>query len=127
MPRGGLVITEDVFRRCYRFVIDTALTLGAEDYDFDAWAARQLLREANQSGASEASTKAFPHYHRKWRPGQAEIAAAGARTAGPPKGAAAPMDQSREAHLAAWPLYSPEGGQKPTVARPARSPGSRGL
>jgi hypothetical protein len=53
-PREGVVITEDIFRRCYRFIIDTALTLGAEDYDFDAWTARQLQREANE-GSSEAS------------------------------------------------------------------------
>jgi hypothetical protein len=33
-----------------------------------------------------------------------------ARTAGPPEGAAAPMNQSREAHRSAWPLHSPEGG-----------------
>jgi hypothetical protein len=53
--REGVVITEDVFRGCYRFVIDTALTLGAEDYDFDGSAARRLQREANQDGASEAT------------------------------------------------------------------------
>jgi hypothetical protein len=53
--REGVVITEDVFRRCYRFVIDTALTLGAEDYDFDAQAARRLQQEANQNGTSNAS------------------------------------------------------------------------
>lgn len=53
--RKGVVITEDVFRRCYRFVIDTALTLGAEDYDFDAQAAWQFQRKASQDGASEAS------------------------------------------------------------------------
>jgi hypothetical protein len=33
-----------------------------------------------------------------------------ARTVGPPNGADAPMNQSREALLAAWPLHSPEGG-----------------
>jgi transposase InsO family protein len=32
-----------------------------------------------------------------------------ARTAGPPEGAAAPMDQSREAHRSARPLHPPEG------------------
>jgi hypothetical protein len=53
--REGMVITEDVFRRCYRFVIDTAVTLGVEDYDLDAWAALRLQREASQNGASEAS------------------------------------------------------------------------
>ena len=33
-----------------------------------------------------------------------------ARTVGPPNGADAPLNQSREALLAAWPLHSPEGG-----------------
>lgn len=28
-------LTEETFKRCYRFVLDTALRLGAEDYDFD--------------------------------------------------------------------------------------------
>lgn len=32
--------TDEVFRRCHRFVIDTALHLAAEDYEFDAWSAR---------------------------------------------------------------------------------------
>jgi hypothetical protein len=39
-PRG------EVFQRCHRFVIDTALALGAEDFTFDAWAARQAARES---------------------------------------------------------------------------------
>jgi hypothetical protein len=33
-----------------------------------------------------------------------------ARTVGPLEGVDAPMNQSREAHLAARPLHSPEGG-----------------
>jgi hypothetical protein len=32
-----------------------------------------------------------------------------APTKGRPEGAAAPMNQSREAHHPAWPLHSPEG------------------
>jgi hypothetical protein len=40
-----------------------------------------------------------------------------ARTAGPPEGADAPMNQSREAHHSARPLHSPEGGQ--SAAQPA--------
>lgn len=48
----GVVITEDIFHRCYRFVVDTAIALGAEDYDFDASEAareaRRLQREASQ-------------------------------------------------------------------------------
>jgi hypothetical protein len=35
-----------------------------------------------------------------------------ARTEGPPKIAAAPLGQSREALLAARPLHSPEGGHQ---------------
>jgi hypothetical protein len=53
--RKGVVITEDIFRRCYRFVIDTALTLGAEDYDFDAWTAWRLYREADRDSAPGSS------------------------------------------------------------------------
>ena len=41
-----------------------------------------------------------------------------ARTVGPPNGADAPLNQSREALLAAWPRYSPEGGQTPHVPNP---------
>jgi hypothetical protein len=55
-PRQGVVITEDVFQRCYRFVIDTALTLGAEDYDFDPWETRRRQQRAMQDGASEITT-----------------------------------------------------------------------
>ena len=36
-----VAVTQDVFERCHRFVIDTALTLTAEDYDFDGWALRR--------------------------------------------------------------------------------------
>ncbi|MCU1652695.1 MAG: hypothetical protein JWQ60_3844 [Pseudonocardia sp.] len=51
ITRGGAIrlsryaasppITEDVYRRCQRFVIDTALHLGESDYEFDAWASRE--------------------------------------------------------------------------------------
>jgi hypothetical protein len=41
-----------------------------------------------------------------------------ARTAGPPEGADAPLNQSREAHRSARPLHSPEGGQSAAVLRP---------
>jgi hypothetical protein len=34
-------LTEETFRRCYRFVLETALVLGAEDYDFDGNAHRR--------------------------------------------------------------------------------------
>jgi hypothetical protein len=40
-----------------------------------------------------------------------------ARTEGPPKGADAPMHQSREAHHPARPLHSPEGGHDAAATR----------
>jgi hypothetical protein len=45
-----------------------------------------------------------------------------ARTEGPPKGADAPLNQSREAHHPAWPLHSPRGGHEPhaVAAEPLR-------
>jgi hypothetical protein len=47
--------------------------------------------------------------------GQAEIAAEGGADRRFAKNAGAPMDQSREALLAARPLHSPEGGQSAAV------------
>ena len=41
----------------------------------------------------------------------AEMPPKAARAEGPLKGAAAPLNQSREAHRSARPLHSPEGGQ----------------
>jgi hypothetical protein len=41
-----------------------------------------------------------------------------ARAEGTPKGADAPLNQSREALLAARPLHSPEGGQAAAALRP---------
>jgi hypothetical protein len=38
-----------------------------------------------------------------------------AQAEGLPEGADAPVNQSREAHLAARPLHSPEGGQSAAV------------
>ena len=55
----------------------------------------------------------MPH-HPVWQPGQAQIAA---------EGAAAPMDQSREAHRSARALHSPEGAMNRTVASPCLTPG----
>lgn len=43
-------VGDEVFNRCYRFVIDTALRLGADDYDYDAHAIR-LAREARERDA----------------------------------------------------------------------------
>jgi hypothetical protein len=49
-------------------------------------------------------------YHPEWQLGQADIAAAGGAGRRSAKIADAPMNQSREAHLPARPLHSPEGG-----------------
>jgi hypothetical protein len=35
VPLGG-----KIFERCFKFVVDTALSLAADDFDFDLWAAR---------------------------------------------------------------------------------------
>jgi hypothetical protein len=48
--------------------------------------------------------------HFEWQPGQAQIAATGGADRRSAKNAAAPMNQSREAHHAARPLHPPEGG-----------------
>ena len=55
-------------------------------------------------------------YHPGWPPGQVGIAAAGGADRRSAKNAAAPMDQSREAHHAARPLHSPEGAMSRHVA-----------
>ena len=52
---------------------------------------------------------AFVPHHRGWQPGQAEIAAAGGADRRSAKNASAGMNQSRETHVAAWPLHFPEG------------------
>jgi hypothetical protein len=46
---------------------------------------------------------------------QAQTAAEGGAGRRSAKNAARPLNQSREAHLAAWPLHSPEGGQSAAV------------
>jgi hypothetical protein len=51
-------------------------------------------------------------HHSKWQPGQAEIAAEGGAGRRSAKNAAAPINQSREAHRSARPLHSPEGGHE---------------
>lgn len=40
-PREGVELTDEVFQRSYKFVVDTGLSLARDDYDFDQWAARQ--------------------------------------------------------------------------------------
>jgi hypothetical protein len=51
--RDGLDVTEEVFARCLKFVVDTALSLGADDFDFDYWAVRQAVREAQASAIAQ--------------------------------------------------------------------------
>ena len=46
-PYDETLITTEAFTRCYRFVIDTSLRLGVEDYSVDAYAMR-LAREARE-------------------------------------------------------------------------------
>jgi hypothetical protein len=51
-------------------------------------------------------------YHPAWQPGQAEIAAAGGADRRSAKNAAAPMDQSREAHPCGAAAPLPRGGHE---------------
>lgn len=46
--RDGVTITEEVFARCMKFVIDTSLEFFEDDFDFDAWSARQAAQEAKE-------------------------------------------------------------------------------
>ncbi len=36
----GIDVSDESLERCFRFVVDTALSFAADDFDFDAWAAR---------------------------------------------------------------------------------------
>jgi hypothetical protein len=65
------------------------------------------------SWSTLSGSTAFIPQHREWQPGQAQIAAAGGADRRSANNAARPMHQSREAHLAAWPHHSPEGGHNP--------------
>lgn len=40
-PRDGVELTEEVFQRSHKFVVDTGLSLARDDYDFDQWEARR--------------------------------------------------------------------------------------
>jgi len=46
--REGVTVTDEVFARCTKFVIDTALAFSEDDFDFDAWSARQAVGEAKE-------------------------------------------------------------------------------
>lgn len=52
--RGAPAPSEDIFTRCRQFVVDTALQLGADDYEFDAWSARRT--EFDSSGTPVAAS-----------------------------------------------------------------------
>lgn len=41
-------IDDEVFARCFKFVVDTGLALAQDDYDFDHWSARQAAIEAQK-------------------------------------------------------------------------------
>jgi hypothetical protein len=38
--REGVAPTQEAFTRCFKFVVDTGISLAREDFDFDAWSAR---------------------------------------------------------------------------------------
>lgn len=44
--RNEVQITEEVFARCFKFVVDTGLSLAQDDFDFDLWAARRAATSA---------------------------------------------------------------------------------
>jgi hypothetical protein len=66
-------------------------------------------------------------HHPARQPVQAETAAEGGADRRSAQGAAAPMDQSREALLAAGALHTPRGHETHDARVPAATPGSRGL
>lgn len=49
--------TDEVFTRCRQFVIDTALQLAADDYEFDPWSARRAEFAANGSLSYTANVR----------------------------------------------------------------------
>ena len=49
--RPGLDLSDDVFRRCRQFVVESAIRLGRRDFAYDAWNARQSLPEDQRNTA----------------------------------------------------------------------------
>ena len=47
--RSGPDLSDDVFRRCRQFVVESAIRLGRRDFAYDAWNARQSLPEDQQN------------------------------------------------------------------------------
>ncbi|GAB3124774.1 hypothetical protein GCM10027056_18950 [Glaciibacter psychrotolerans] len=43
--REGVLVNEEVFAKCMKFVVDTSLAFAQDDFDFDAWAARQAVSQ----------------------------------------------------------------------------------
>lgn len=43
IDREEIVLTDEVFQRSYKFVVDTGLDLARDHYDCDQWAARQAM------------------------------------------------------------------------------------
>jgi hypothetical protein len=39
--REGIEMTNEVFTRCFKFVVDTGISLSRDDFDFDLWSARR--------------------------------------------------------------------------------------
>lgn len=47
--RPGPNLSDDVFRRCRQFVVESAIRLGRRDFAYDAWNARQSLAEGQRN------------------------------------------------------------------------------
>ena len=47
--RPGFDLSDDVFRRCRQFVVESAIRLGRRDFAYDAWNARQSLAEGQRN------------------------------------------------------------------------------
>jgi len=56
----AIAIDDEVFARCFKFVIDTGLALAQDDYDFDHWSARQAAQEAQIVPADESAEGTSP-------------------------------------------------------------------
>lgn len=49
--REGVVLTDEIYERCFKFVVDTSLAFTVEDYDYDAWEARQQVYREQEQGS----------------------------------------------------------------------------
>ena len=48
-------LSDDVFGRCQQFVVETALMLARDDFDFDAWAARRAVADSESASMARAA------------------------------------------------------------------------